>query len=159
MLLIDPIAMALHGYSVWFLEAGHTVLPKRLAMMLVRVEAGHTAVIIYQNSNVEQHFCGRIFFLLSVWSLKKRKKMLVQMQDGELSVFRIRTELLASYLIKVDARKNSSFTSSRCGTVKVLFSPIAHCQIHLCDKLTSLLQQLQTCQLHVWLVQTQVMIT
>ena len=55
------------GYSV---EVGHTVLPKRLAMMLVRVEAGHTvlfAVIIsYQNSNVEQHFFVS-FFLLSVW--------------------------------------------------------------------------------------------
>ena len=40
MLLIDPIAwylLAEHGpgYSVWFLEAGHMVLPKRLAMMLV----------------------------------------------------------------------------------------------------------------------------
>ena len=44
---------------MWFLEAGHTVLPKRLAMMLVREEAGHTvlsAVMIYQNSNAEQHF-------------------------------------------------------------------------------------------------------
>ena len=57
MLLIGPIArylLAEHGpgYSVWFLEAGHTVLPKRLAMMLVRVEAGHTvpsAVIISNN--------------------------------------------------------------------------------------------------------------
>ena len=64
MVLIGPIArypLAEHGpgYSVWFLEAGHTVLPKRLAMMLVREEAGHTvlsAVMIYQNSNAEQHF-------------------------------------------------------------------------------------------------------
>ena len=78
MLLIGPITRYLlaehgNGYSVWFLEAGHTVLPERLAMVLVRVEAGHTvlsAVIIsYQNSNVEQHFfvaffsclvCGRV---------------------------------------------------------------------------------------------------
>ena len=79
MLLIGPIARYLHGpgYSVWFLEAGHTVLPKRLAMMLARLEAGHTvlsAVIIsYQNSNVEQHFFVAFFFLLSVWSFKKKK--------------------------------------------------------------------------------------
>ena len=26
------------------LEAGHTILPKRLALMLVRVEAGHTVL-------------------------------------------------------------------------------------------------------------------
>ena len=73
MLLIDPIAwylLAEHGpgYSVWFLEAGHTVLPMRLAMMLVRMEAGHTvlyAVIIsYQNSNVEQHLFVAFFFCL-----------------------------------------------------------------------------------------------
>ena len=49
MLLIDPIArylLAEHGpgYSVWFLEAGHTVIPKRLAMMLVRMEADHTVL-------------------------------------------------------------------------------------------------------------------
>ena len=46
MLLIGPIArylLAEHGpgYPVWFLEAGHMVLPKRL---LVRVEAGHTVL-------------------------------------------------------------------------------------------------------------------
>ena len=44
------------------------VLPKRLAMMLVRVEAGHTvlsAVISYQNSNVEQHFFVAFFFCLA----------------------------------------------------------------------------------------------
>ena len=79
MLLIGPIArylLAEHcpGYSVWFLEADHAVLPKRLAMMLVRVEAGHTAVIIsYQNSNVEQCFFVT-FFLLSVLSFKKKEK-------------------------------------------------------------------------------------
>ena len=34
-------------------------------MMFVRMEAGHTAVIIsYQNSNVEQHFFVTFFFLL-----------------------------------------------------------------------------------------------
>ena len=47
---------------MWFLEAGHTALPKRLAMMLVRVEAGHmvlSAVIIsYQNS---KHFLVAFF--------------------------------------------------------------------------------------------------
>ena len=71
MLLIGPIARYLHGpgYSVWFLEAGHTVLPKRLAMMLARVDSGrpHGAVIMYQN-------CGATllwhFFLLSVWSFE-----------------------------------------------------------------------------------------
>ena len=42
--LIGRYLLAEHGpgHSVWFLEAGHMVLPKRLAMMLVRVEAGHT---------------------------------------------------------------------------------------------------------------------
>ena len=84
MLLIGPIArylLAEHGpdYSVWFLEAGHMVLPKRLAasMMLVRVEAGHTVlsaiIISYQNSNVEQHDFVASFFLLSVWLFKKKR--------------------------------------------------------------------------------------
>ena len=81
MLLIDPIAwylLAEHGpgYSVWFLEAGHTVLPKRLAIMLVEWrQATSTVIISYQSSNVEQHFYVASFFLFSVWSfLEKRKK-------------------------------------------------------------------------------------
>ena len=70
MLLIGPIARHLlaelgPGYSV---EAGHTVLPKRLAMMLVRVEAGHmvlSAVILSYKCEATL-FCG-IYFLLNVW--------------------------------------------------------------------------------------------
>ena len=80
-LLIGPIArylIAEHGpgYSVWFLEAGHTVLPKRLVMMLVRVEAGHTvlsAVISYQNSNVEQPFFVAFFSCLVCGRFKKKE--------------------------------------------------------------------------------------
>ena len=65
MLLIGPIdryLLAEHGpgYSVWFLEADHTVLPKRLAMMLVRVEAGHT-VLSAKLKCGGTLFCG-IFF-------------------------------------------------------------------------------------------------
>ena len=82
MLLIGPIArylLAEHGpgYSAWFLEAGHTVLPERLTMMLVRVEAGHTilsAIIIsYQNSNVEQHFFVAFFFCLVCGRFRRKK--------------------------------------------------------------------------------------
>ena len=78
MLLIGPIArylLAEHGpgYSVWFLEAGHTVLPERLAMMLVRVEAGHAVATICRHSIMSKLKCGAtlfcdIFFLLDVWS-------------------------------------------------------------------------------------------
>ena len=63
------------GYSVWFLEAGHMVLPKRQAMMLVEWrQATRYYLPSYQNSNVEQHFFVASFFLLSVWSFKKKKK-------------------------------------------------------------------------------------
>ena len=76
--------------TVWFLEAGHTVLPKRLAMMLVRVEAGHTVlsavIIIYQISNVEQHFFVAFFFLLSVknYTLSRKKKKMHKFDDRAL---------------------------------------------------------------------------
>ena len=119
--------------------------------------------------------------------------MYVPWQDGVLSVFRIRTELHANIYLPSNTRKNSFSTSSRCGTVKMLFSLTVHCQIHVCDDLTVLLEQLQTLsvisrfllegganvichnlkgggrqkpprnkpwkQLHVWLVQTQVIRT
>ena len=67
MLLIGRYLLAEHGpgYSVWFLEADHTVLPKRLAMMLVRVDMV-LYLPSYQNSNVEQHFFGisdNIFYM------------------------------------------------------------------------------------------------
>ena len=62
MLLIDPIAWYLQSMAlaiVWFLEAGHTVLPQKAGYDVGWVEAGH----IYRHNIIPKLNCGATPFL------------------------------------------------------------------------------------------------
>ena len=87
MLLIDPIAwylLAEHGpgYSVWFLEAGHTVLPKRLAMIGLSGGRPHGTICRHIISKLKcgaTLFCGIFFFCLvcgRFYTLSRKKNVM-----------------------------------------------------------------------------------